>query len=265
MKCEHIRDLMLEILDGESDAADRGIFETHIAGCPACAEEFRRLNETWTRLGVLSNERPSAALADRFYAMLEAEPKKRARPSLAEAWAALRLRPALRFGAALVLILAGIGGGFWFGSRGAAGGGGSRIESLSREVQDMRQTMAETLLQQASSSDRIRGVSYMEKVQAPGRRTIDALLQTLDSDPSVNVRMAAADALYLFAGQPGVKEGVIRSLAGQVSPSVQVALIDLLVDMREKRAVEALKLLAGNAKLNPDVRRKAELGVRQLM
>jgi len=263
MKCEEIRDFMLEILDGESDAADRGLFETHIAGCPACAEEFRRLNETWTRLGVLALERPSAALSDRFYAMLEAEPKKRARPSFAEAWAALRLRPAVRFGAALILVLAGIGGGFLVGSRGAASGG-SRIESLSREVQDMRQSMAETLLQQASSSERIRGVGYMEKVQAPGRRTIDALLQTLDSDPSVNVRLAAADALYLFAGQPGVKEGVIRSLAGQVSPSVQVALIDLLVDMREKRAVEALKLLAGNAKLNPDVRRKAELGVRQL-
>jgi anti-sigma factor RsiW len=264
MKCEEIRDLMLEILDGESDAADRGLFETHIAGCPACAEEFRRLNETWTRLGVLPSERPSAALSDRFYAMLENEQKKRARPGFAEAWAALRLRPAFRYGAALVLVLAGVGGGFLAGSRGAARGG-SRIESLSRQVQDMRQSMAETLLQQASSSERIRGVNTLEKVQAPGRRTIDALLQTLDSDPSVNVRLAAADALYLFAGQPGVKEGVIRSLAGQVSPSVQVALIDLLVDMREKRAVEALKLLAGNAKLNPDVRRKAELGVRQLM
>ena len=264
MKCEEIRDLMLEILDGESDAADRGRFETHIAGCPACAEEFRRLNETWTRLGVLSTERPSAALSDRFYAILEAEQKKQARPRFAEAWAALRLRPAFRFGAAMVLVLAGVSGGFLAGSRGAAGGG-SRIESLSREVQDMRQSMAETLLQQASSSERIRGVNTLEKVQAPGRRTIDSLLQALDSDPSVNVRLAAADALYLFAGQPGVKEGVIRSLAGQVSPSVQVALIDLLVDMREKRAVEALKLLAGNAKLNPDVRRKAELGVRQLM
>jgi len=262
MKCEHIRDLMLEILDGESDAADRGIFETHIAGCPACAEEFRRLNETWTRMGILTAERPSPVLSDRFYSMLEAEQKKRTRRSLAGAWAGLRLRPAFRFGAALVLVLAGVGGGFWFGSRGTAGG---RVETLSREVQDMRQSMAETLLQQASSSERIRGVGYMERVQAPGRRTIDALLQTLDSDPSVNVRLAAADALYLFAGQPGVKEGVIRSLAGQVSPSVQVALIDLLVDMREKRAVEALKLLAGNAKLNPDVRRKAELGVRQLL
>ena len=246
----------------ESSAADCGLFETHIAGCPACAEKFRRLNETWTRLGVLTAERPSAALSDRFYSMLEAEQKKRTRRNFAEAWAALRLRPAFRFGAALVLVLAGVGGGFWIGARGASGG---RIEALHREVQDMRQSMAETLMLQTSSSERLRGVGYMEKVQPPGRRTIDALLQTLDSDPSVNVRLAAADALYLFAGQPGVKEGVILSLARQISPSIQVALIDLLVDMREKRAVEALKALAGNDKLNADVRRKAELGVRQLL
>jgi anti-sigma factor RsiW len=262
MKCEEIRDLLPEVLDGEIDAADRGLFEAHIAGCPVCAEEFRRLNETWTRLGLLAAERPSPALSERFYASLEAETKKRTRPSLAGAWAALRLRPAFRFGAALLLVAAGVGGGLWIGSRGSAG---DRIVALGREVQDMRQAMAETLLRQSSSSERIQGVGYMEKVQSPGRRTIDALLQTLDGDPSVNVRLAAADALYLFAGQPGVKEGVIRSLAGQVSPSVQVALIDLLVDMREKRAVEALKLLAGNAALNPDVRKKAELGVRQLM
>ncbi len=261
MKCERIHDLMPEILDGESDAADRGFFETHIAGCPACAEEFRRLNETWTRLGVLTSERPSPALSGRFYAMLEAEQKKQTHRSFADVWAAFHLRPAFRFGAALFLVLAGVGGGFWFGSRGAAGG---RVEALSREVQDMRQSIGETLMQQASSSERLRGVGYMGTVQAPGRKTIEALLQTLDSDPSVNVRMAAADALYLFAGQPGVKEGVILSLARQISPSVQVALIDLLVDMREKRAVEALKALAGNDKLNPDVRRKAELGVRQL-
>jgi hypothetical protein len=262
MKCDDIRELMPDVLDGESAPEDRGIFEAHIAGCPACAEEFRRLNETWTRLGVLTAERPSSALSERFYAMLEAEQNKAARRSFADVWAAFRLRPAFRFGAALVLVLAGVGGGFWFGARGSTG---NRFETLSREVQNMRQSMAETLLQQASSSERIRGVGYMEKVNAPGSRTIDALLQTLNSDPSVNVRLAAADALYLFAGQPGVKEGVIRSLAGQVSPSVQVALIDLLVDMREKRAVEALKALAGNDKLNADVRRKAELGVKQLM
>jgi HEAT repeat protein len=261
MKCDDIRELMPDVLDGESAAEDRGIFEAHIAGCPACAEEFRRLNETWTRMGVLTAERPSSALSERFYAMLEAEQKKASRRSLADVWAAFHLRPAFRFGAALALVLAGVGGGFWLGARGATG---NRFENLSREIQDMRQSMAETLLQQASSSERIRGVSFTEKIISPGRNTIDMLLQTLDSDPSVNVRLAAADALYLFAGQPGVKEGIVRSLSVQPSPLVQVALIDLLVGIRERKAVDAFKALVGNQKLDPGVRRKAELGIQQL-
>jgi hypothetical protein len=43
-----------------------------------------------------------------------------------------------------------------------------------------------------------------------------------------------------------------------------VALIDLLVGVREKRAVEAFKTLIQNEKLNPDVKQKAQLGIQQL-
>jgi hypothetical protein len=72
------------------------------------------------------------------------------------------------------------------------------------------------------------------------------------------------DALYLFAGDPTVKDGIIASLARQDSPLVQVALIDLLVDLREKRAVESLRLLLGNKAIEPAVRQKAEKGISQL-
>jgi HEAT repeat protein len=90
------------------------------------------------------------------------------------------------------------------------------------------------------------------------------LLRTLDEDPSLNVRLAAVDALYLFSGQPGVREGIVASLSKQTSPILQMALIDLLVEIRETRAVAALKSLVGNDKSNPDVRKRAELGIKEL-
>jgi len=93
---------------------------------------------------------------------------------------------------------------------------------------------------------------------------LDALLQALDNDPNVNVRLAAADALYLFASNPEVKEGLLKSLARQESPLVQSALIDLLVVSREQRAVQALKTLIGGEKLRPEIKKKAELGIQQL-
>jgi hypothetical protein len=76
--------------------------------------------------------------------------------------------------------------------------------------------------------------------------------------------LAAVDALYLFYDSPGVKDGLLRSLKNQPSPLVQVALIDLIVNMRERQAVDSLRLLIEDEKINPDVKEYAERGLQQL-
>jgi HEAT repeat protein len=105
----------------------------------------------------------------------------------------------------------------------------------------------------------------LARVDRPTARTLEALIRTLNEDPNVNVRLAAVDALFLFRGNPAVKESLVLSLSRQESPLVQVALIDLLVEIRERRAVEALKSLIGTAKLNPEVKHHAELGLKQII
>ncbi len=171
-------------------------------------------------------------------------------------------RPVYQAALALALLAVGLGGGFWLGGRRPSVS--NEIQALRQEVGDMRQAAALSLLRQPSPSDRLMGVSWAGNVSQTGRPTVEALLRTLNEDPSVNVRLAAVEALYLFAGQSGVKEGLVRSLAAQRSPLIQVALIDLLVSVREKRALEALKILAADEKLEPGVRLKAESGVKEL-
>jgi len=269
MNCDDIRNRLPDLLIGDLAPSERSELEAHVALCPACAEEVLRLSEAWTHLALLPVEKPSPVLSERFYAMLEAERNALRGPAesvprsrkLRAAWSALRLRPRFQFAAALVLLAVGVGGGFVLNSSGRNGG---RAAELRREVDDLRQTVTLTLLRQPSSSDRLLGVGYSERMDRPAPRTLEALLHTLETDPSVNVRLAAADALYLFAGDPAVKDGVLRALPVQDSPLVQVALIDLLVGIRERRAAEALKALVLNARVNPDVRKKAELGIRQL-
>ncbi len=129
----------------------------------------------------------------------------------------------------------------------------------------MRQTAALSLLSQPSASDRLQGISYSTAVRHPNVKTLAALVNTLNTDPNPNVRLAAVEALYLFRNQPGVKESLVDSLAVQSSPLVQVALIDLLVEIREQRATEALKALIQNDKLDPDVKKLAEQGIKQLI
>ena len=255
-------------MTGELSAKAKFDVEEHIAGCAACGEELRRLSEIWTKLSVLPVEQPSPGLRDRFYTMLEAY-KDGARsgersPSAQQSRSASSsempgcVSPLFSSRAALSLIGIGLAGGFLVKS---SGGGTARLQN---EINSLRQMTAASLLQQASPSERIQGINVSAQLKDPGNNTLAALLDTLNNDPSVNVRLAAVDALFLFSSHPEVRDGILRSFATQASPIVQTALIDLLVDIRERRAVDAFKTLMANDRLLPEVKKRAEAGIQKL-
>ena len=128
----------------------------------------------------------------------------------------------------------------------------------------MRQTLAVSLLDQSSASERLRGVNLSVNTEKPDSGLIEALLNTLNNDPNVNVRLAAVDALYLFYDNPLVKEGLAQTLSTQDSPLVQVALIDFVVSVRERRAIDSLKNLIETKTLHPEVKQHAELGLQKI-
>ncbi len=269
MSCEKTQERFADYLTLDLDDEARREVQDHIAACAACRTELEDLTAMWARLGVLPAEQPSGALRHRFYAMLE-EHQREAGPARRASvrsrvfagwreWFTFR-RPAFAASFSVFLLLLGAGSG-WLLSSGTT----ARLSALQREVQDMRQTTALTLLGQPSAVDRLQGVSFGASVKNPDTKTLTALVNTLNTDPSPNVRLAAVEALYLFRNQPGVRESLVDSLAVQDSPLVQVALIDLLVEIREQRASEALKALVKNDKLNPDVKKLAERGIKQLI
>ena len=129
----------------------------------------------------------------------------------------------------------------------------------------MQSTLALSLLDHGSASERLRGVSLSSRMEEPDQRLLDSLLQTLDTDPNPNVRLAVVDSLYLFHSHPTVRERLSGSLAKQTSPLVQVALIDLLVSLRERRAADALKALIENDRLDPAVKERASRGLERLL
>ena len=265
MTCEKTQEKFADYLTGDLDATVRADVQAHIAACAGCREDLENLTVVWAKLGVLPEEQPSGALRGRFYTMLEeykdkleAE-KKAARPHWTD-WFTFR-RPAFAASFSALLLLLGLGAGWLLnGSR----TGGERYASLSREVQDMRQQVALSLLSKPSASDRIQGVSYSADVENPNDTTLAALFKAVDSDPNPNVRLAAVDALYLFRDRPGVRESLVESLSVQTYPLVQVALIDFLVEVREARAVEALKTLIEAGDLTPEVQQRAEQGLKQI-
>jgi anti-sigma factor RsiW len=270
MTCEKTQERFADYLTGDLDEAGRADVQGHIRACASCRADLEDLTVVWAKLGVLPEEQPGGAVRSRFYAMLEEtkaqlEAERKAalpaarRPRWTD-WFTFR-RPAFAASFSAFLLLFGIGAG-WFLS--GARGGVERYASLSREVQDMRQQVAVSLLGRPSASDRIQGIGYSAEIKTPNETTLAALFKALDADPNPNVRLAAVDALYLFRDKPGVREGLVNSLSLQTYPLVQVALIDLLVEVREARAVQALKTLIEANELTPEVKKRAEQGLKQI-
>ncbi|MGZ5454100.1 MAG: HEAT repeat domain-containing protein [Candidatus Aminicenantales bacterium] len=262
MTCEKTQEKFADYLTGDLDETGRGEVRKHILDCGACREDLENLTVVWAKLGVLPEEQPGSAVRSRFYAMLE--DYKAAQPVGSKSrwtdWFTFR-RPAFAASFSAFLLLLGVGAG-WFLT--GARPGGEKYASLSREVQDMRQQVALSLLSKPSASDRIQGVSYSAEVANPNDTTLAALFKAVDSDPNPNVRLAAVDALYLFRDRPGVRESLVKSLSAQSYPLVQVALIDFLVEVRETRAIEALKKLIDAGELTPEVKKRAEQGLKQI-
>jgi anti-sigma factor RsiW len=262
MNCEKAKEQFADYLVGDIEPSAETEIRAHIASCASCREELEGLSAVWTKLGVLPQEQPSGQLRANFYAVLEDYKQKRVNRFVTfckEFWSFRK--PAYSFSFGLALLIVGIGAGSFLTGRSGSG----KAAALRHELQDMRQTVALSMLDRSSATERLEGIRWSAGIDKPGEKTIVTLVNKLDADSNVNVRLAAVDALYLFRDDPAVKESLIRSLAKQESPLVQVALIDLLVEIRERRAVDALKQLIGNAKLSPQVKEHAELGLKQII
>jgi len=130
---------------------------------------------------------------------------------------------------------------------------------MQSELTNMKQLVVLSMLQQQSASGRLEGVSWSTRDQQLDPQVLSALLHTLRYDASVDVRLAALDALSRHGRQPQVHKGTLDSLQEQQqSPLVQVALIDLLVEWKDRDAAQQLQALQQTPNLNPVVRPRAE-------
>lgn len=256
---------------GSLNAAAQKELQAHLETCAACQVEAESLRALWADLNTLPAEQPSAELRPRFYAMLaayqqglqETKPAAGVRDAI-DGWLARwwPRRPAWQFGFAMAMLLFGL----WLGQRQINVADDSlQLAQLRTELQSMRQLVTLSLLQQSSPTERLRGVSYSQLVQEPDQEVQTALLHTLNYDPNVNVRLAALEALYSFGNEAGMRRELVESLRRQTSPLVQIALIDLLVKLREKQSLGVLRQLVQDEELNQDVKQRAEWGIEQLL
>jgi D-ribose pyranose/furanose isomerase RbsD len=251
-------------LAGELTGDRLARFEAHLASSPAARAELAGYQATWLALDQLSVPAPSPQVRERFRALLAGYQQGLAsRP--ARWWQGL-LPPVGGWAPAWARVAWGVGllvVGLWVGAQWRPGQSQAeaQIAQLTTEVQQMREIVMLTLLEKSSATERLRAVSLASEMPQPNPKVVEALLETLQNDSNLNVRIAAVETLLQFADQPKAREGLIRALGQQESPLVQVALIDAIVSLRASQAVPQLQKLLKDQNTNELVRDKVKSGL----
>jgi hypothetical protein len=269
MICERVREQMPEYFAGLLNDAAREKLRTHLESCLSCRNEVEDLGSVWRGLDLMPAAEPEPGLRARFLEMLTAYRLGMQQAALVKergAWSRRLLewwprQPVWQAAISVALLLLGL-----FGGREIAlpHGGAPEVTQLKGEVENLRQLVALSLLQEQSASSRLRGVAFSSQMERPDSQVENALLYAMNHDANVNVRLSAVDALDRYAGASQVRQALIDALPMQDSPLVQIALIDLLVQRKDQAAAPKLQELARDQQANESVRQRAEWAIAQI-
>ncbi|HOO11218.1 MAG TPA: HEAT repeat domain-containing protein [Cyclobacteriaceae bacterium] len=255
MEKEKLESLLIDYIDGGLTAAARAGVEQLLSTDKAAMQLYKELKEVTLAM----QEAPSLDREAGHERIFEANVKK----ELA-AWYPSRvfLRPVFyRVAAAIALVIAGLAGGYWLhkGNQNAR-----ELAALRKEVEETKQTMMAMLSDGQSASRRMQGVNVAFTLSAPDDDVVNALGKAMMSDPNTNVRLAALDALGQFAHEPSIRKMLVRSLSSQDDPMVQIALIQLLVGLKEKAVITDLEKIIKSDDAMDAVKDEAYTGILKL-
>ena len=278
MNCQRIQESFLDYQSGALSDQEAAAVRTHLSSCLECQRSWADLQQTLLTLERLPVPAPSVRLRTNVYSMIEEaqreidapSPFALARSRLDAFFASLLpSRPVLQFGLTLIFLLAGL----FAGSRllqpapviitQSDPATQKELAELRRKVDSVDQLVT-TSLRQQSATTRLQTVLAALDAHSADDRTLADLLNTLAFDPSINVRLGALEALYTHADRDPVRTAVLAALPRELSPLVQVAMIDFVVAARDPDAAPALTALAGNPQVDAVVREAAQRGLAQL-
>ncbi|MBN2263941.1 MAG: HEAT repeat domain-containing protein [Prolixibacteraceae bacterium] len=256
MNCNEIKIRMIDYIDDHNRLSNNEItkIENHLKSCVACKNEFNQLKEINSKLEQFNFIDETNELRESFLEKLENEKNKKKRKTIT-----LKLnRTILNLAASVLLLVAGSFLGYFVAQKG-------KVTKLENEILSIKHSYTSSVLNMQTSSIRLKAISFVEEGMSLNTELIQVLGNILNNDENVNVRLAAANALFKNNHNNEVNALLIESLKTQSEPLVQIALIEFLVKNHEKQAVQNLRILIEQDGTNSIVKQHANNGLSTLL
>jgi hypothetical protein len=252
MEPERIQELLMKYQEGQADPSEVKEIEKLIEEGVVNLEEIPTLNHLQQQIMNMSLPQPTAELDYQFQSLLQKVKAERKGFSWSRLFSWPELAPRLAF--ASVTLFIGLAIGFYL----LPDKKNDQVEALTRQVSEMKEMMMLTLLEKESATERLKAVSLTQEMDQVSSTVTQALIQTLNQDENVNVRLAALDALRPYVKRSAVRQELVKSIAKQDSPLVQVALAELMAAIQEKSSVKEFEKLLKSDRTPDEIKKRIE-------
>ena len=253
---EKLETQLIDYIDGKLSEAERKSVEQELMNNNEAFRLYEQLKEVIQVMNKAASLEPSPKLKQDFDQLLKSEIISHKRHKT------IFFQPAFyRVAAAVALLIIGGGIGFWI----------SRQHDQQQEIVKIKEEMEATKLMMMSmidnnqsASQRILGVNVALTIRNADDEVVKALAKRMNEDPNTNVRLAALDGLSKFHQEPHVRKILIESLSTQKDPMVQIALIQLMIEIKEKAVINDLKRIVDDEGTMNAVKDEAYSGLMKL-
>jgi HEAT repeat protein len=258
MEKEKLESLIIDYIDGNLSEADKLLVEKELEKNQDSHKLYNQLKEVMSALNRSTKIEPSAKLTTDFNELLRKE------ISVTKETKSIFFQPSFFRVAAVVSLFIICGGlALMFYKQHVAQQ--AELEAMRKEVQTTKLMLMSMLENQQSASQRVLGANVAYRLKTADDEIIKALVKAMNEDPNSNVRLAALDALSKFHRQEYVRKILIASVSTQKDPVVQIALIRLLAEMKEKEIVNELQRITTDDEALPAVKDEAHVALLQLV
>jgi len=253
---EDYTEKLLDYIDNKLSPEEMSVIAKAIEQSPALAKEFEEMKMITRIIADDEQDLPSDRLRSNFDQMLlhaqtaEKSPQTNTIHKSLPQKQTFVFRSLYRYAAvAVILILVGAMVGMLYTQE-------QQIDNMSEDLM--------ALLDEKSTSQRIKAVNMSQEINEPSDKILDALIATMNSDKSSNVRLAAVTALEQFTEEKMVVDAFINSLGLQEDPTVTIALINILANIKDQNAIKPLEELLDDEKHMQFVKEEAQVGIFKL-